>query len=60
MVACSSIGAAGVAMIFVIYSAYMDYERFQKRRRCVLHERIAHLLWAAAGETKTAGSLARD
>jgi hypothetical protein len=60
MVACSSIGAAGVAMIFVIYSAYMDYERFQKRRRCVLHERIAHLLWAAAGETGTFGRSARD
>jgi hypothetical protein len=60
MVACSSIGAAGVAMIFVIYSAYMDYERFRKRRRCVLHERVAHLLWAAAGETKTFGRAARD
>jgi hypothetical protein len=60
MVACSSIGAAGVAMIFVIYSAYMDYERFRKRRRCVLHERVAHLLWAAAGETRTVGGPARN
>jgi hypothetical protein len=60
MVACSSIGAAGVAMIFVIYSAYMDYERFRKKRRCVLHERVAHLLWAAAGETGMLRGAARD
>ena len=60
MVACSSIGAAGVAMIFVIYSAYMDYERFRKRRRCVLHERVAHLLWAAAGEMRVGGAAATD
>jgi hypothetical protein len=47
-------------MIFVIYSAYMDYEKFRKRRRCVLHERVAHLLWAAAGEMRVGGAAATD
>ena len=45
---CSSIGAAAVATIYVIYGAYQDYLLTQVRRERTLRERVAHMLWVCA------------
>lgn len=44
----SSLGAAAVAGIFMIYGAYRDYLRTQFRRENSLRERLAYMLWQAA------------
>jgi hypothetical protein len=46
--ACSSLGTAAVAGIFMIYGAYQDYVRGQLRKENILRERVAHLLWNVA------------
>jgi hypothetical protein len=45
----SSVGAVAVASIYLIYGAYCDYLRARWKRECVLRERVAYLLWQAAG-----------
>jgi hypothetical protein len=45
---CSSIGAAAVATIYVIYGAYQDYLQLQMRRERTLRERVAYMLWVCA------------
>jgi hypothetical protein len=45
---CSSIGAAAVATIYVIYGAYRDYLFTQLCRERTLRERVAYMLWMCA------------
>lgn len=45
---CSSIGAAAIATIYVIYGAYQDYLLTQMRRERTLRERVAYMLWVCA------------
>jgi hypothetical protein len=45
---CSSIGAAAVATIYVIYGAYQDYLITQLRHQRTLRERVAYMLWVCA------------
>jgi hypothetical protein len=45
---CSSIGAAAVATIYVIYGAYQDYMVTQMQRERTLRERVAYMLWVCA------------
>lgn len=51
-VANCSLGAAAVAAIYLIYSAYGDYLRARYRRELVLRERVAYMLWKAAGRVR--------
>lgn len=48
LVACSSLGAAGVAAIYLIYGAYSDHLVRRWRRRLALRRRVAFLLWRTA------------
>jgi len=48
----SSLGAAAVAGIFMIYGAYRDYLRIQFRRDSLICERLAFMLWQAANPLK--------
>jgi hypothetical protein len=57
MIASSSLGAAAVALIYIVYSAYSDYLRAQRKRECMLRERVAYLLWQAAGNIGTPGAM---
>jgi hypothetical protein len=45
---CSSIGAAAVATIYVIYGAYQDYLLNQMRKERTLRERVSYMLWVCA------------
>jgi hypothetical protein len=42
---CSSIGAAAVATIYVIYGAYRDFLIKQLKQKRTLRERVAFMLW---------------
>jgi hypothetical protein len=44
----SATGVAAVAVIYIIFEGYRDYVRHQWRKRRVLSERVAHLVWCAA------------
>lgn len=45
---CSSIGAAAIATIYLIYGAYQDYLRVQFSRERLLRERVTYMLWCMA------------
>lgn len=47
-VAMSSLGAAAVTAIYLIYGAYRDYRRSRLRRDGLLRTRVAFLLWNLA------------
>jgi hypothetical protein len=49
---CSSIGAAAVATIYVIYGAYRDYLFTQLCRERTLRERVAYMLWTCANRVQ--------
>jgi hypothetical protein len=46
----SSVSAAAVAMIYVIYGAYRDYLKLQLARDRTLRERVTYMLWVMANE----------
>lgn len=54
-VAMSSLGAAAVTAIYLIYGAYRDHVQNRLRRNDLLRARVAFLLWNLAGTD--AGSL---
>jgi uncharacterized membrane protein len=47
---CSSIGAAAVATIYVIYGAYRDFLVRQLQYQRTLRERVAYMLWTMANQ----------
>jgi hypothetical protein len=49
---CSSIGAAAVATIYVIYGAYRDYLLRQLQGQRTLRERVAFMLWVMANQVR--------
>jgi hypothetical protein len=48
-VAMSSLGAAAVTAIYLIYGAYRDHVQSRLRRDDLLRARVAFLLWNLAG-----------
>jgi hypothetical protein len=48
----SSIGAAAVAAIYLIYGAYADTITRRWRRQSMLRKRVAFLLWKTACEVE--------
>lgn len=60
-VAMSSLGAAAVTAIYLIYGAYRDHRRSRLRRDDLLRARVAFLLWNLARPAGTdAGGLDFD
>ena len=47
---CSSIGAAAVATIYLIYGAYRDLLLKQLKQQRTLRERVAYMLWVMANQ----------
>jgi hypothetical protein len=48
--AVSSLGAVGIAAIYLIYGAYTDHLQARKQREGVLRERVAYMLWNVASQ----------
>ena len=46
----SSMGAAAVATIYVIYGAYRDYIHTQLQQRATLRDRVTYMLWVMADQ----------